>query len=376
VLNASIQGQRVSKILGRIHNSHLVDGFAGLPSAMGVAKVGFGFLKGGTNDARAMADWPSISATYTSLVTAMLVYCEHVIICTIPPIILPEDDAEAKDACVRSINAGLAAFAAANPGTVTLIDGARFLRAGASPTGAGISAYFTDGVHPNHAGVHVQGVGEGEALATALAARGWAMAAPLVTDNADVYPATRQWATNPGMIGSVPHGGAWPGTVANGVTVGASGAGAGTVFMLAADPDDPNQQPWQMVAPTQGQSSGWTQVSIANAGAQITATEPSRVEAMVELRFDALDLRNIKRLTFAARGNTTNNRYLLPRFWLGLGPQAMTWTRKGVVMRSRLPRAAGTIESGITLFLALEYTASFSGASMGSFGFRFPSLRG
>jgi hypothetical protein len=110
-------------------------------------------------------------------------------------------------------------------------------------------------------------------------------------------------------------------------------------------------------------------------GRAITAGDPTRMEALVEVRFNALNVVNVKRMTLSARGNTTNNQYIMPRFWLGLGPEATTVT-KTVVMRSKLPREFGATESGITLFLALEWTATFTGQSIGSFDFRNLSLRG
>lgn len=381
-LNIGVQGNTVQDILARIDNSYNAAtatdrGMAGFPAAMGVSKIGMIYLKCGTNNGRAGNGWSTISTAYDQLVTKCLTYAEYVTICTIPPIVSPESSFATKDAAVQDINAGIVAYAAAHPDKVILADGAKFLRAGNSPTGAGLDVFYngTDGIHPINSGVRAQGVAEGNDLAAAIVARGWSIPSTLVTSNADVYPATNQWAQNPAGVGTTASAGNWPGTVVTGVTVGASGSGAGTVSVLAADVGDLNQVPWTIITPTQGQTTGWTQVNIANAGRSITASDPSRMEALVEVRFDNLDLTNVKRLTFSARGNTSNNQYLIPRFWIGLGPQPINFTNK-MIMRCSLPRTGGVVESGMTLFVALEYQTTFSGATMGSFGIRCLSLRG
>lgn len=380
VHNAGVSAETVANVLSRIDNSYtnVSPGLAGLAAAMGVSKLGWVMLRIGTNDARAGAGYSAISTNFSALMTKLAGYADRVLIMAVPPMTTPESNATAKTASAEDINTGYAAYAAANPSFCSYIDDASVLRVGGSPSGAGISTYFIDGVHTNNAGVRVMGIAGGDALASLLPALGYTYASPLVTSNSDSYqvaPATAQWSDNPAMTGAATQSGSWPGNVVTGVTVSSSGSGSGTVSIVAADGGDANQTPWQRVTPTGGQSTGWTQASISNHGRPITSVDPSRVEALVEVRFNALDVTNVRRMTFSARGNTTNNQYLLPRFWLGLGPEAATVT-KTVTMRSKLPRVSGATESGITLFISLEYQTTFSGASMGSFDFRCLSLKG
>jgi hypothetical protein len=381
VANIGVAGETTAQILARIDNSYTAGspGLAGLASALGLPKLGSVFLRCGTNDARGLNNWSGISSNFATLVTKCLTYADQVIIGSVPPITSPEANAAAKDAAVQNINAGLLSTygGGAFAGVVYIDDGAA-LRVGGVPSGAGISGYFQDGVHMNYGGARRMGVAGGDLLVAAYAARGYSYPLQVVTSNSDTYlsnPASQQWVDNPAMLGSNVSSAPWVGQIVNGFAVGAAGSGAGTVSIVAADVGDPNQTPWQRVAPTAGQTTGWTQVGIANTGRAITASDPSRMEAIVQVRFNALDVTNIRRLTFFARGNTTNNQYLLPQFWLPLGPEATTVT-KTVTMRSNLPRGAGANESSIALALALEYQNTFSGANIGSFDVRCPSLRG
>jgi hypothetical protein len=367
VHNAGVAGETTAQILARINNSYTSGspGLAGLATALGLPKLGRVYLLCGTNDARALNGWSSISTAYMALVNECLTYADEVLIGSVPPICSPEANASNKDAAVQSINAGLASTYGANP-------------TGGVPSGAGISSYFSDGVHLAPAGVRVKGIAGGTLLAAAMSGKGYTYPLQLVTSNADTYqnnPASNQWADNPATTGSSTlSGGAWSGQIATGYSIDTF-FGAGTASIVAAAGGDPNQTPWQRVTPTGGQGGGWTELRMATHGRPITSSDPSRVEAMVEVRFNALNLANAKRLTLFARGNTSNNRYLLPEFWLCLGPEATTLTRT-VVMRSALPRQNGVTESGVTLALALEWQNTFSGASIGSFDVRCFSLRG
>jgi len=381
VHNAGVAGETTAQILARIDNSYTAGspGLAGLASALGLPKLGSVFLRCGTNDARALTNWSGISSNFATLVTKCLTYADQVIIGSVPPITSPEASAAAKDAAVQNINAGLLSTygGGAFAGVVYIDDGAA-LRVGGVPSGAGVSSYFTDGVHMNYAGLRRMGIAGGDLLVSAYAARGYSYPLQLVTSNTDTYlvtPASNQWANNPATTGSgTLSGGAWSGQVATGYSIDTF-FGAGTASIVAAAGGDPNQTPWQRVTPTGGQGGGWAELRMATSGRSITSGDPSRCEAIVEVRFNALDISNARRLTLFARGNTTNNQYLLPQFWLGLGPEATTVT-KTVVMRSALPRQSGATESGVTLALALEWQNTFSGASIGSFDVRCFSLRG
>ena len=375
VANLGVSGETTSQILSRIDNSYTAGspGLAGLAAALGQSKLGRVFLRCGTNDARGLSNWSSISTAYASLVAKCLIYADEVVIGSVPPICSPEASFASKDAAAQTINAGLLAAYGSNPAGIIYIDDGAALRVGGVPSGAGVSSYFQDGIHMTYAGCRRMGIVGGDQLVTALAAKGWSYASPLVTSNTDTYavtPASNQWANNPAMAGTNAVTGSWPGNLVNGMSIGATGAGAGTVSIVTDGIGT-----WQRVTPTQGQTTGWTQLSMATTGRSITSGDPSRVEAIVQVRFNALDLTNVKRLTFFARGNTSNNQYLLPQFWLNLGPESTTLT-KTVTMRSNLPRQSGVTESGITLALALEYQNTFSGASMGSFDVRCVSLRG
>lgn len=380
VHNAGVAGETTAQILSRIDNSYTnaSPGLAGLASALGLPKLGSVFLRCGTNDARALTNWSGISSNFATLVTKCLTYADQVIIGSVPPITSPEANASNKDAAVQNINSGmLAAYGSGVPGVIYIDDGAA-LRVGGVPSGAGVSSYFTDGIHMNYAGLRRMGMAGGDLFAAAYSARGYSYPLQLVTSNTDTYlntPASNQWANNPATTGSSTlSGGSWSGQVATGYSIDTF-FGSGTTSIVAAAGGDPNQTPWQRVTPTGGQGGGWTEVRMATSGRSITASDPSRCEAIVEVRFNALDVSNARRLTLFARGLTTNNQYLLPQFWLGLGPESTTVT-KTVVMRSALPRQSGATESGINLALALEWQNTFSSASIGSFDVRCFSLRG
>jgi hypothetical protein len=381
VHNAGVAGETTAQILSRIDNSYTAGspGLAGLATALGLPKLGTVFLRCGTNDARALTNWSGISASFATLVTKCLTYADQVIIGSVPPITSPESDAATKDAAVQNINAGLlAAYGSGVPGVIYIDDGAA-LRVGGVPAGAGVSGYFSDGIHMNQAGVRRMGIAGGDLLVAAYAAKGYSYPLQLVTDNDDTYqvtPASNQWADNPEGIGSGSFSASgWSGNLITGYSLDTF-FGAGTASVVAADGGDANQVPWQRVAPTGGQGGGWTELRMSTHGRSITSIDPSRCEAIVEVRFNALDVSNAKRLTLFARGLTTNNQYLLPQFWLGLGPETSVTVTKTVVMRSALPRQSGATESGINLALALEWQNTFSGASIGSFDVRCFSLRG
>lgn len=381
VLNAGVAGETWANVLARIDNSYTnaSPGLAGLAASFGQSKIGFVKLLLGTNDARNLSNYSAIASTVTSLMAKLAGYADHTLIISVPPMGSPEANFAAKNACTIDINTGLAAYAAANPLTCSYIEAASAIRVGGVPSGAAIATGMGDGVHYANSNLRKMGIQGGDGFAALLAAKGWTYTSPLVTSNSDSYNAnpgsSTQWADNPAMLGSNVSGG-FTGQVVNGMTVGSSGAGAGTCSIIAAAGGDPNQTPWQRITPTQGQNTGWTQVSMSTHGRAITSVDPSIMEALVQVRFNALDVTSVKRLTFAARGNTSNNQYLLPQFWLGLGPEAATVT-KTVTMRSKLPRGSGVSESGISLFLALEYLADFSGANIGSFDVRCgPTLRG
>lgn len=381
VHNAGVASETTAQVLSRIDNSYTngSPGLAGLAASLGLPKLGSVFLRCGTNDARALTNWSGISSNFSTLVTKCLTYADQVIIGSVPPITSPESNPSGKDAAVQDINAGLLATygGGAVPGVIYIDDGAA-LRVGGVPSGAGISSHFSDGIHMSQSGVRRMGIAGGDLLVAAYAAKGYSYPLQLVTSNTDTYavtPTSNQWSNNPATTGSgTLSGGSWSGQVATGFSVDTF-FGAGTASIVAADGGDANQTPWQRVTPTGGQGGGWTELRMATSGRSITSGDPSRCEAMVEVRFNALDLSNAKRLTLFARGNTTNNQYLLPQFWLGLGPEAVTLT-KTVVMRSALPRESGATESGINLALALEWQNTFTGASIGSFDVRCFSLRG
>lgn len=378
VFNAGVAGETVGQILSRVDNSYTAGspGLAGLAASLGLTKLGTVQLRCGTNDARALTGWSGVSSSFATLVTKCLTYAEQVIICSVPPITSPESNAAAKDAAVQSINAGLLAAygGGAVPGVIYIDDGAA-LRVGGTSSGAGISSYFSDGIHMNPAGVRLMGVRGGDLLTAEYATRAYNYPLQLITNNADTYPTTNQWASNPAGIGSSSFSaGGWSGQLITGHSIDTF-FGAGTASVIAADVGDANQVPWQRVTPTGGVGGNWTELRISTSGRSITALDPSRCEALVQVRFNALNLSNVKQLTLFARGNTTNNQYLLPQFWLKLGPEATTFT-KTVVMRSALPRQGGSVESGVTLALALEWQNTFSGASIGSFDVRCFTLKG
>lgn len=382
VVNIGIAGETIAQILSRIDNSYThptAPGLAGLAAFYGVSKLGYINFRGGTNDARSLATYSSVSTNFATLMTKLAGYGDKVVIQSVPPMTAPESNPTGKNAATIDLNTGFAAYAAAHSSNFAYIEDAASVRVGGVASGDGIASYFVDGVHMNYAGVRRMGIAGGDAFAAQLATWGISYTSPLVTSNSDSYNASpgssTQWADNPAMLGSNVSGG-FTGQVVNGMTVGSFGAGAGTCSIIAAAGGDPNQTPWQRITPTQGQNTGWTQVSMSTHGRAITSVDPSIMEALVQVRFNALDVTSVKRLTFAARGNTSNNQYLLPQFWLGLGPEAATVT-KTVTMRSKLPRGSGVSESGISLFLALEYLADFSGANIGSFDVRCgPTLRG
>lgn len=381
VHNAGVSADTIANVLARIDNNYLnaSPGMAGVAAAMGVTKLGYIMLRIGTNDARASSNYAAISANFGTLMTKLAGYADRVLIMSVPPISAPVSGFAAQNANTISINSGYASYAAANPSYCSFIDDAASLRVGGLSNGDGISAYFSEGIHMNGSGIRRMGLAGGDLLTALLPTLGYTYLSPLVTSNADSYSAnpstSTQWTNNPAMLGSGVQTGSWPGAVVTGVEVRSNGSGAGAVSIVAADAGDANQTPWQRVTPSGGQATVWSQASMTTSGRAVSATDPSRMEALVEVRFNALDLTNVRRLTLTARGIAFLGQNVTPNVSLALGPEVIT-VSKIVTLRTKYLRGAGQIEEGISLYLALEYENTFNGAAMGSFDFRCITLRG
>lgn len=369
VANAGISGNTVGDMLARVDNAYT----NATPGLAGLGTLGRIIFRGGTNDARASQSWSSISGTVSSLLTKLKGYCTgKVIILSVPPVGPTEGSYATINALTLDYNVGLSALAAADPTRLLFVNDSANLRNG---DGSQKSGYFqADGIHNDGRATWREGVDAAALLASELSG----YASPVSTDAADVYPAQPQWNDNhlmTGTGGSVGTG--FTGQVCNGYGIGGYGSGyTGTLSIVAADVGDPNQTPWQRVAPTEVPYTGAGEAILISknfTGRSITSVDPASMDIVVEVRFNAFDASRFKWSRIQILGGTSNQP-LFPDLDLKMGGE--TITHGSVVARIAMPRlSGGGSESGLSIRWEFATRSAFTG-SMGSFDFRCLTVRG
>lgn len=362
VANAGVSGDTVANMLARVNNAYT----NASPGLAGLSPLGLVYVRAGTNDARNNTAIASLSSGYTSLLNAIKAYCQRVIILSVPPIGPTEGNFAQANARTIEYNAWLAAFAAANPSGFTFVDDSVNLR---NPDGSQKTGYFNaDGIHNDGRATWQQGVDGAAALQSLFNSYGYP--SPLSADPADVYPAQPQWIPNHVMAGAGP--------VATGWSIGGYGSGfAMTNSIVAADVGDPNPTPWQRVSPTQVGYTGAGEALLITSpmsGRSVSASDPTALDIMVEIRFNAFDTRPFKwsRIMVFSTGSSQPITFDLD---LKMGGEASI-THGSVVVRHKMPRATFFTE-GAGVSLRWEWATRFAyTGSMGSFDFRCFTVRG
>lgn len=366
VANAGVSGDTIADMLARVDNAYT----AGSPGLDGIDPLGAIYFRGGTNDARALTTIASLSSGYTSLLSAIKAYCDHVVILSVPPIGSADGgDYATKNSRTQDYNAWLSDYAAANAG-FTYVDDTAVLRDG---SGNAVAGYFIDGVHFNGEAVYLCAA-EGASLLAPLYA-GWAYVSPLSSDASDVYPAQPQWVTNhvnAGTGGTVGTG--FTGTIPDDWSVSANGSSiTGTVAIVAADGGDSNATPWIRVTPTQVTRTGAGEsirIGAALSGRTISTSDPSALDVMVEIRLNAFDAAYFSAFRLWVQGNLGDALTADLDLKMGGGPITKT-----VTLRHKMPRPTAVAQSSATLYWDCLIAANNTGG-MGSFDFRCLTVRG
>lgn len=356
--NSGVSGNTVQGMLDRINNDYLNVS----PGVAGLSQLGRIFIRAGTNDARNNTAIGSLGSVYTSLFTALLTYAQRIVILAVPPL---AGAYAAQNPRTIEYNAWLATYAAANPAQFKFIDDCANVRDGA---GAQLASFFSDGTHMNNAGVYQMGLDGAQGLSADLAN----YPSPLSKDPADIYPAQPQWVSNPTNAGAGGSKGAnVTGTVVNSVSVSIGGIGSAVCSIVAADGGDPNQTPWQRVQMATGSAGGSVTASFSTAGRTITSTDPALLEAMVEVRFNSVDMSKLDTMNLYLQANT--GEYLVPKIPLRMG--AVSGQSKTVTLRQKIKRSGATVPASVQALLALSFASAFA-SSIGSFDFRCCTIRG
>lgn len=370
VANAGVSGDTIGGMLARVNNPYT----NATPGLAGLGTVGRIFLRAGTNDCRSQTPWSSVSSNAVALLTALKALCTgRIVVQSVPPVGPSEANYAAINAVTLTYNTGWSSLCAADPTRLLFENDSANLRDG---SGAQLSGYFNgDGIHNDGRATWKEGVDL--AASTAFAAEVAGYPSPLSTDAADVYPAQPQWNDNHIMAGTGGTvGTGFTGQVANGYGIGGYGSGyTGTLSIVAADVGDPNQTPWQRVAPTQVPYTGAGEAILISKtlnGRTITTTDPSVMDIMVEARFNAFNTNYFKWSRIQLLGSTSNQP-LFPDLDLKMGGEIIT--HGSVVARISMPRILASSESGMYLRWEWATRAAFTGA-MGSFDFRCFTPRG
>lgn len=360
--NAGVSSETVANMLARVNNiyTHASPGMAGLPA------LGWIALRAGTNDARAGAISGGIQTSYTNLIAALKTYLApggKILVFPVPPL---GGASAAANANVPGYNSYLQSLVAADSSLVW-VDDCITVRDGA---GAQVAGYFIDGIHMNGYGTMQMGIDGGTALASVLTP--YAYASPVSADVADVYPTQPQWNANHVNAGSAASSGAFTGNVPTGYTVGTNGAGvAGTVGIVAADGGDSNATPWMRITPTQIQSGSSVSISRTLSGRSITTSDPSSLDVVLQVRFNAFDTRQWSTLRVWSQGSSGSK--LSPDLPALMGGDAAL--SRTITLRHAMPRPTANTESSLTLYCYITAAATLT-AGMGSIDIRCITLRG
>lgn len=276
--NSGFSGQSTFGLISQIDNNYKLNtapGLAGLPY------LGVVFLRIDTNGAQS-AFSSGADANQRAVITKLLTYADNVVVFAVPPI--GTIGGSPNGAYVVDYNANWQAICAENPTRLHYVDDCADIRDGA---GNSLAEFFiADRIHMNGAGGYQMALTAEARLASLFASR--AYVSPLVTDSADVYPATDQWSINPtnvGTGGSASSG--WTGSVINAGSVQNYGAGGtGVASIVAADGGDPNTDPWQRLTPATCEEDGGIVFSVTGAGRTVDASNPDTLDQVVQLRFN------------------------------------------------------------------------------------------
>lgn len=363
IANIGVAGETVQQLLARIDNAYTAvsPGLAGLPT-----RPGWAFLQIGTNNARSQAIDSAARAAYVALFAKVLTYVDRVLVGSIPPLGGAEAAANAN---VPGYNDHQQGLCAASGGRLIWNDYSAPLRDGA---GTQLPEFFhPDCVHTANNGVWAQARAGKPKLSATLAP--YSYASPILTSPADVYPAQPQRVpnhTNAGASGSA--GGGASGVVPSGWSVWGNGGGIDVdCSIVAADADDDNQADWLRVEPTLVTTTGGgesIQLTTQLAGSAVTATDPERMEIVVQIRLTGLDGSKISQcMTWVQSPSGAKVVGDLPtRFGAGVLTETM-------VMRHALPRPSAAAAASLTLYNELRIAANGSGP-MGSIDFRYETI--
>ncbi len=316
--NLGVGSETIQGCLARINNSHTDTP----PGLAGLAPMGWCFLRVGGNNAFIEQPFSAVAADFASLIAIILTYCTRIFVFPVQPLYTntpyPND-----------YNANYAAVCAADPTHLTYVDDCALMHTGDIQD----SQYFADGIHFNGLGVYTAGItGAADATLTSLLAQ--YTASPLIKTPAPAYPAQPQWVTNPLMSGtSGTVGTGFTGVMADGWEIARTGGVTAVCSKVAADADDPNQTPWQRIAPTGAGGSG-IDITTTLAGRTITATDPATLEVVIEIRFNALN--TFVLFDFYCEVKHSDAGLLSPRAYLNCsGAGVVTQT---AVLRTAIPR--------------------------------------
>lgn len=358
IANCGVSGNTVANVISRIDNSYTnaSPGLAGLP------QLGRVIVRIGTNDARNNTAIASLSASYTSLLNTLATYAQRVIILAVPPL---AGAYIGQNPRTVEYNAWLAAFAASNPTVFKFIDDCVNVRDGIN---AQITTFFSDGTHMNNPGVYQMGLD----LAAGLASEVVSYPSPLSTNAADVYPAQPQWIANHVNAGSGGGKGSnVTGSVVNSVTVSVGGSSSAVCSIISAIGGDANQTPWQRVEMTTGSSGGSVTASFSTSGRTMTPSDPALLEAMIEVRFNSVDMTKLDTMNLYMQANT--GEFMVPKIPLHMGNAS--GQAKTVTLRHKLGRSGSSTPASVQSLLALTFGSAFA-SSIGSFDFRCCTIRG
>lgn len=360
VANAGVAGETVSNMLARVDNDYTNVN----PGMAGIGALGRIFIRAGTNDARAGNSITSLAANYTTLLNKLATYANRVIILSVPPIGPTEASYATKNALTQDYNTWLAQFAAANPTQFRFINDSGNLRAS---DGSQLPGFFqSDGIHNAGSGTTREGIDGYAAWASTITSYGYARATPDAT--------LAEWFGNPSFTGTAGTAGSgFTGAVVTGLTIGSYGSGfAATLSIEAAAAGDPDQTPWQVVAPNQVSRTGAGEalrISAPLAGRTITTVDPVAYEMMVEIDMRGFDTTYFSSFKLYIQGSSAA---LSDDLELKIGGGVLT---QKVMLRTKMPRPNATASTGATLYFDIPILASNTG-SMGNFRFRHLSMRG
>lgn len=363
VANCGVAGDYLHMMLARIDNHYT----AAQPGFAGLGDLGWGILRGGTNNFRGGGLINSTTqGLYIALLDKILSYARKALVFAVPPVFA---DGNSAGAGPNSANAWLAGYCAGHP-DLTFIDDCTLVRtAGGNWVNIGMAP---DDIHMSDWGSCMMGLDGGPKVQAALAPYGYA--SPLVTDAADKYPSTDNWVQNSTMAGTGGSNGIGTGLVPTGWQVSRNGAGnSANTSIVPADGGDPNATPWLRVTPTAlGASSSWITLRADLLLPAITLLYPDALDVCVEVRFNDLDAIRFQSMSHFVYGNAVEN--LSPPSYLRLA--APETINRRVVWRTAVRRSGTRKDTHASVYIdwRLRSAGAYSGA-MGSFDVRCLSIR-